>query len=171
MLKPIPDVSDTHLARFMAKLRVAPSGCVEWTASKDGCGYGTFRVGSKIYRSHRLAFKWLGGNAVPEHGEIMHTCDNPACVNPEHLVHGSHTENMHDMISKGRDRKASGDRHYYRNNPCLVRGERHNRHILTAEQVLEIRASDETHKAAAARFGVSESCIYHVRARHNWKHI
>ena len=76
------------------------SDCFEWTGTKVKSGYGVFAFGGRSYLAHRLSFLLNGG----AHGfpVIMHTCDNPRCVNPAHLVGGSYKENTDDMIAKGR---------------------------------------------------------------------
>lgn len=74
--------------------------CHIWTHTKNTGGYGMFPVGGKLFLAHRLAFLLDGG----EFGSpvVMHTCDNPACVNPKHLCGGTHKDNMQDMFEKGR---------------------------------------------------------------------
>lgn len=79
-------------------------GCWLWTAAKNGGGYGAFfrkdgRFGTNM--AHRIAFQ-LAYGAIPDGMIIMHTCDNRACVNPAHLVPGTHQDNVDDMVRKGR---------------------------------------------------------------------
>lgn len=91
--------------RFWGKVRPEPTtGCWLWTAAADHHGYGRFGVRTKLVRlAHRHAYIVL---VDPEIGslEVCHRCDNPSCVNPEHLFAGSHTDNMRDMSRKGRHR-------------------------------------------------------------------
>ena len=87
------------LTRFWNK--VDKSGaCWEWTASKDKDGYGLFHFNRKQVRAHRFAF---GLDNIPKGMAVCHTCDNPGCVNPDHLFLGTNLDNTQDMISKGRN--------------------------------------------------------------------
>lgn len=74
--------------------------CHIWTHTKNSSGYGMFPVGGRVFLAHRLAFL-LSGNDFG-HPVVMHKCDNPSCVNPEHLLGGTYADNMQDMIKKGR---------------------------------------------------------------------
>lgn len=90
--------------RFWEKVDVgSPSECWEWTAAKDDCGYGSIGQTQtrKIIRSHRVSYE-LNRGAIPEGQEVRHTCHNPGCVNPNHLIVGTHQENMIDMAKANR---------------------------------------------------------------------
>lgn len=79
--------------RFMDKVVVnSETGCWEWTARTDKNGYGQFRYSGKTYRSHRLAFDLTVG--IPEGLHLDHLCNNPGCVNPQHLEPVSHRANV-----------------------------------------------------------------------------
>ena len=93
--------------RFDSKWVVADSGCWEWKASKHGRGYGLFHTGlghkkGKMDYAHRVSMHLYKGMPMAEESEVCHSCDNTSCVNPGHLFIGSHTDNMRDMVSKGR---------------------------------------------------------------------
>ena len=92
---------DHWLDSFNDKVdRSDPNGCHEWTAGKTKGGYGVMHLASKTLLAHRLAFALSGkGTSAPV---VMHTCDNPACVNPDHLRGGSYRQNVADMDAKGR---------------------------------------------------------------------
>ena len=92
--------------RFWEK--VDKSGdCHVWTATKNNSGYGVFFVAGRTLLAHRLV-ACLGG-ADPCAPVVMHSCDNPACVNPEHLSAGTHKSNAQDMVAKGRQGQPSGE--------------------------------------------------------------
>lgn len=86
--------------RFWSK--VDKSGdCWEWTACRTRAGYGQFKSDGRLHRAHRLAWALTNG-PIPEGKHVLHRCDNPGCVNPDHLFLGSHQDNMDDMSNKGR---------------------------------------------------------------------
>lgn len=92
--------------RFEAKyVRGEPDDCWEWTASCDDGGYGHCRVVALgETRAHRVAYRlYVGG--IPDGLKVRHTCDNPPCVNPKHLILGTQTDNMRDKIERGRQAK------------------------------------------------------------------
>jgi len=91
-------------ARFWARVALADSGCWEWQGAASGFGYGDFRVSTRVgYRAHQYAWEWFNGPITPGMF-VMHSCDNPKCVNPAHLKLGTPKDNNQDMWSKGRGR-------------------------------------------------------------------
>jgi hypothetical protein len=93
--------ADEWIHRFCEKIeRDAETGCHNWTAGKTRNGYGVMHVANMTLLAHRLSFAISGGD--PMATVVMHTCDNPSCVNPEHLRAGSYADNMADMDAKGR---------------------------------------------------------------------
>lgn len=96
--------------RFINKVDPDPfTGCWNFLGSKTRGGYGRMNYKNKSYKAHRLSYeKFIG--AIPEsyesiHGTcVCHRCDNPSCVNPEHLFIGTQLDNMNDMINKGRNK-------------------------------------------------------------------
>jgi hypothetical protein len=88
-------------ARFQAKVdRRGPDECWPWLGSTNR-GYGLISDGHRQMRSTHVALD-LDGRPVPKGMSAMHTCDNPPCVNPVHLLVATHLENMRDMFAKGR---------------------------------------------------------------------
>ena len=130
--------------------------CLEWTAS--GNPYGKSNILRHIVYAHRMAFV-LARGVVPE-GEVMHKCNNPKCINPEHLVEGSHAENMQYMHECGRHE--------------AVRGEANKSAKLTIEQVREARALYRAGTSAgkiARRFGVSQVAAWKMVTNKSWRHV
>lgn len=146
MLKP----SRAHcLAQF-------PDCCIETPLRKGRDGYGRINIrynGKRISASvHRLAYSLFV--APVRFGEVvMHTCDNPACCNPRHLVIGSAADNIADAASKERIRQ----------------GKTHPRAKLDHGKVTLVRGSATAHRQLAQQFGVGESAIRQVRANRTWK--
>lgn len=156
------------LDRFWSK--VDKSGeCWTWTGAKSNKGYGNFFCEGRYIPSHRFSYETHFG---PITGNLLvcHRCDNRACVRPDHLFLGTHADNTHDAMNKGR--LASGDRCTLRKYPHLVRRGEANNAKLTAEKVLEIRRREGERRATLAEeFGVSEALIYRIHKRLTWQHI
>lgn len=152
-------VNKNQTARFIDKIRRGTSEeCWEWTASKTSFGYGKLLVDGKLVGAHRLAFElWQG--AIPAGLSVLHSCDNPSCVNPNHLFLGTQKDNIQDCIAKRR--------------LCPGAGVRHARSSFTEKQILEIRelAQHISHRELARRMGVSSQCIDSIVRRRTWKHL
>lgn len=97
--------------------------CWLWTASVSGDGYGATHIRRKFISAHRFAF-WVHTEIDPRGSQVLHKCDNPLCVNPDHLFLGDHSANMAD--AKLKKRNAHGQTHgSYLHPECVGRGERH----------------------------------------------
>jgi hypothetical protein len=96
--------------------RVTESGCWIWMGSTWSGGYGYVRNEGKYISAHRYMYELYKGK-IPDGLNCLHTCDNPSCVNPNHLFLGTQTDNMRDMIKKGRGANVKGN-----NNPNYKHG-------------------------------------------------
>lgn len=134
-----------------------PGGCWVWIGSVHR-RYGRFAARSNTYvRAHRWIWERRYG-PIPEGLFVCHHCDNPLCVNPDHLFLGTPAENTQDAYAKGR----------------MASGERHHRAQVTADDVRSIRrlyaAGNTSHRALAARFGISPSQVRRIVNGESWKH-
>jgi hypothetical protein len=82
-----------------------------WTWTK-GCtkGYGTFRENGRLVYAHRRSFELATGETLTPDVEVLHSCDNPPCVRPDHLRRGTQADNMRDMSERGRVRNQNTDK-------------------------------------------------------------
>jgi len=80
------------------------NNCFEWNGSKDSNGYGLFGINHKLVRAHRFSFELFNGS-IPPGLDVLHKCDNPCCVRPDHLFLGTDKDNVKDREEKGRGRK------------------------------------------------------------------
>lgn len=91
------------------------SGCWLWLGGMESRGdYGTFTMRALGYigkKAHRVSYEMFVED-IPEGMVVMHTCDIPSCINPDHLRLGTQAENMRDMALKGRQAKGSSHGHY-----------------------------------------------------------
>lgn len=148
---------DPLIKRFLSKVLIPSdvNGCWTWMLAKTPDGYGKFRVAGKNIRAHRFAFARFKGKIGEFH--VCHSCDHPACVNPDHLFLGNQAENVSDMCKKGR--QARGERHGARTKPDRVaRGERHGRtKISDAElpRIFELRSKGLLLREIAPIVGLS----------------
>ena len=144
--------------RFMAKI-IKTNTCWLWIGSRCKGGYGHFQVRKKPYIAHRLSYTLFKG-PIPEGHEVCHKCDNPSCVNPEHLFTGTHSDNIQDSDRKGRREMTKGE------NNCNAK--------LTVHEVLEIRkiytSKLGNQKELAQRFNMSRTGIGYIVNR-GWRHI
>lgn len=123
--------------------------------------YGLFQPGGKgspHVGAHRYSYEMHYG-PIPDGRFVMHSCDNPRCVNPAHLSAGTPKDNTADMLAKGR---------HARQAPL---GEASGKAKLTDEAVRTIRRSQASHVCLAAQLGVSPKAIQAVRAGRTWKHV
>ncbi len=128
--------------------------CIEWEGYRLPTGYGTFKENGKNVYAHRRAFEEANGY-LPR--VVRHRCDNPSCVNPEHLEGGTQADNMRDRMERGRAPK----------------GEGHHGAKLTEDNVRYIRSmrGQTTQQALADEFGVSRPRISKIWNRKSWSHV
>lgn len=147
------------LARFWQSVdRRGPEECWNWIATKRAKGYGHFNLNYKSIRAHIFSYELMHGR-VPAGLLVIHSCDNPSCVNPAHLRAGTPKDNNADMVSRWR--------HRY--------GSKHPRSKLTEQKVREMRdchkERDLTYRELGALFGISGSTAYKIVVGSLWSHV
>lgn len=157
----LPGFKIDPFKRFIEKVEItAGTGCHEWSGFRNSKGYGIFWNGERTLGAHRWAWEY-------EHGPIenglfiLHRCDNPPCVNTEHLFVGTHDDNMADMIAKGRQ--------------SFLKGTRNPRAKLTDAQIREIRKryipSKVSQQTLANEYGVNQTMIGFIVRGASWSHL
>lgn len=87
--------------QIKSKVKIDKSGCWNWQGYKTKKGYGTLPILRKPVKAHRISYLVFRGE-IPNDLFVCHKCDNPSCVNPDHLFIGSNSDNMKDAQEKGR---------------------------------------------------------------------
>jgi hypothetical protein len=99
LLSPFPFLTDELEGNAM---RNPDTGCLEWIRSRNSGGYGHFKRDGKMVHAHRVSLERKLGRPLGPGMVARHTCDNPPCIEPEHLIEGTHAQNVADMIERGR---------------------------------------------------------------------
>lgn len=145
-----------------------PNGdCWVWTGTKTRAGYGQIKWPKGDPRgtdyTHRVSYQLHYGVHLDRARKcgvlVLHKCDNPSCIRPDHLFLGDDKTNNADMHRKGRHR--TGDQ----------KGVKNPGHKLTDDEVRAIRAFKGSSRAAAKAFGISDSWAWSIKAREAWPHI
>lgn len=158
--------AEENLPRFWRSVKKIDGGCWEWTGIKDHKGYGQFQESyfngvkraQKHRKAHRFSFSIKNGE-IPKGMIICHKCDNPCCVNPDHLFMGTDKTNKEDCVSKVR--------HAF--------GEKSGMAKLNEAEVIQIRQIDQagvrTRLSIAAQFKISGRMVTSICRYDNWKHL
>lgn len=160
-----PQLSETYQTPFWDRVTISDlDQCWEWKLGVDKDGYGVASFNARPVRAHRLAYYFTHGK-WPE--LTRHTCDNPPCCNPNHLLDGTAKDNSRDMVDRGRS----------------AQGENHGHSKLTTAEVAVIRrtgilfktgsgkGSGFSQKALASKYGVSRRVIKLILEGEAWKHV
>jgi len=155
-------MAESIIDRFWSKVEITES-CWNWIAGKNSDGYGSFWTGKVDIRAHRFSWMLINGD-IPKHAShhglcVLHRCDNPACVNPDHLFIGEIALNNADRASKGRNNHASGTNHQSAKlDDIKVRVIRRYADVISQSELGRI-------------FGVTKQSIRSVVRRETWKHV
>ena len=132
--------------RFLEKIEKTDN-CWNWLAYLNEWGYGVFSENRKTILAHRFSWKFYKGE-IPKGLEVCDRCDNPKCVNPDHLWLGTHIENVEDTVRKGRN--------------VSFKGEANGASKLTQKQVNEIRDMSKKYSS------IEIAKIYSITREHVW---
>lgn len=133
--------------RFWNKVNTSTGGCWQWQAGVDDAGYGQFRFEGKNIKAHRVSF-FLHYGTWPD--VCRHICDNPSCVNPQHLSDGTSKDNSGDMYSRER-------------NSGLTRSQ--------VEEIRQIPMSPTIVRDVAERYGITEQSARSVISGSTWSYL
>ena len=152
----LPTLKTRRIAAFWENVDriTTPEGCWPWIGQINRKGYGLAAMRSKKYPAHNVVFVLNGGTLLE--GELVrHTCDNPACCNPTHLIAGTPADNSRDMVLRGRSRSGSKN---------------HNAK-LTENIVLSLRGDSRSARELGQLHGVNARTIRGVKKGESWKHL
>ncbi len=124
--------------------------CWIWNGARSKGGYGQLRIDRRLFQAHRVSYEQFVG-PIPEGAFVCHTCDNPSCVNPNHLFAGMPKDNMADMIAKGRKKCATNLDHPGTKIPHEQR-----------DKIRADRALGRSLRSIAAEYGVSFQTISQI---------
>lgn len=150
------DATLYDIARFFSKVAVGKDNeCWEWQGRLNKKSYGEISINNKVYLAHRYSLSLVVGPLEGPRTVVRHKCDNPRCVNPNHLETGTHQENMADR--QIRDRTA--------------RGEQNGRAKVTPDMVRKIRADTRSALQIAPEYGLTDTAVRYIKRRVTWAHI
>lgn len=154
----MPKMTPSDHKRFWGKVKkTGDGGCWNWQGSKSS-GYGVISLGGRAgrdWRAHRISWE-LCKCPIPDGLFVLHRCDNPPCVNPEHLFLGTQLMNMRDMTEKGRGR------------PGRLFGEQNASSKISREQAMAIRRARGSVRGVAKFFGIGKSQVSNIRRGAAW---
>lgn len=149
----IPEITSHISERFETFFEKKETGCWLWKGALTPSGYGVFQIMYDTFRAHRVAWTIANG-PIPDGMCVCHTCDNPACVRPDHLWLGTVSDNNQDKAKKGRVKTGWNK--------------------LNEQSVREIRqkaVAGAKQSVLAAEYGVTATQIHWVVRRKVWKNV
>jgi hypothetical protein len=155
-----PFTAAQRLQAFFEKVVVCESSCHEFMGGRNPEGYGNFWDEGKCKKAHRFAWEAFFG-PIPEGVLVRHTCDNPPCCNPDHLVLGSDADNSQDKVDRGRMAPTHGAY-----NPAAILTEN-----LAREVIAYSRHTTWTLQAIADKFKISKSHVSNIKDGRTWRHL
>ena len=121
MTRYIGDSGLSLLQRLLNKIEInTTTNCWEFQGGRNNLGYGMIRDDKKMRTAHRVSYEEHSQTKIPKHLVVMHSCDNPCCVNPQHLSLGTRKDNTRDMLQKGRANPFGGMSMKGRKHPTTI---------------------------------------------------
>lgn len=147
-------------AKFWRYVNIAGENeCWEWLGSLNEKGYGKISVGRKFeLRAHRLSYSLSINKPMSSNLCVLHSCDNPMCVNPKHLSEGTHADNTKDCVNKGRNSP-----------PPVSYGENHHNTKITNEEFQNIQNDNRKYKLIAKEYNLCEETVGRIKRNQTWK--
>ena len=146
---------ESTAARFNSRIQKdEASGCWLWTGASHRRGYGAIKHANQQWKAHRLSWLLAKGEN-PGNLLVCHKCDNPRCVNPDHLFLGTNKDNMKDCVSKRRN--------------CF--GSKHPSAKLTEADVIAIYEDPRSQPAISASYGIPQAAVSRIKLAKSWTHV
>jgi hypothetical protein len=148
-----PNILDRIVAKSQPDIN---TGCWVWSGFTDRDGYGTIKVSGISRRAHRVAYEvWHG--PIAENLVVRHRCDNASCVNPNHLLVGTHAENVQDMDARGRR--------------TIQLGPKNNGVKVSVDQVIAAFTDRRATSVVARDLGMTRENVGMIRRRRSWRSV
>lgn len=133
----------------------------QWTGTKNKAGYGKILYNGRMDYAHRVSFELFNG-PIPDNMQVLHACDDPGCVDPDHLHLGDQKTNIHEMMDRGR---------YHH---IVFKGQDHGRAKFSNEQIREIRERVKngcSYTELSREYHVVVTTISNIITGKSWKHL
>lgn len=157
MWRNLTDLKMNLMSRFEKFVMPEPNtGCHLWMGALRGKGYGSFSIGNKDHIASRVAYELYTGH-IPENMVVCHSCNQPSCVNPNHLYIGSYSDNTQQAVRDGR--------HF------VAAGQKNGQVKLTDDQVLAIRKDSRYQREIAKDYGISQLHVSRIKRKLVWKDL
>lgn len=142
------------LDKLKELIRKDTEGCIEWPFGRHRSGHGIINIERKTLYTHRILYEITHQKDIT--GLIIrHTCDNPGCINPKHLLEGTHQDNVQDRVDRNRS----------------ALGENNGRSVLFEQDVLDIYKSTESNSILSRQYSVDGKTIRNIKQRRLWKYL
>lgn len=151
-------MQSNEINSIMYRTKISPNGCIEWMGYKLPFGYGRISRKGVFWLVHRYLWFLINGN-IPKGMCVLHHCDNPSCLNIDHLFLGTQGDNLQDMYNKNRHIRLS------------LKGEKNGISKLKTNHIYSIRQDNRPQTVIAKEYNVSQSTIQRVKSYQSWSHV